>query len=136
MEGIWQKLKVRSLFMRMLIVDSIVGIIHILIPEMRWGSIVQIEETMKEGYSIPFLLLLFSLIMVLNSPSISARFVGGVIAPIMVLGAMLGASFGLTVQLLFPNHAVPVSVYMLVGVGAFIASAVELPVTAILLVLE
>jgi CIC family chloride channel protein len=74
--------------------------------------------------------------MVLNSASISARFVGGVIAPIMVLGAMLGASFGLTVQLLFPNHAVPVSVYMLVGVGAFIASAVDLPVTAILLVLE
>jgi CIC family chloride channel protein len=31
---------------------------------------------------------------------------------------------------------VPVSVYMLVGMGAFIASAVELPVTAILLVLE
>jgi CIC family chloride channel protein len=74
--------------------------------------------------------------MVLNSASISARFVGGVIAPIMVLGAMLGTSFGLTVQLLFPNHAVPISVYMLVGVGAFIASAVELPVTAILLVLE
>jgi CIC family chloride channel protein len=60
---------------------------------------------------------------------------GGVFAPALFLGAMLGAGFGELSGHLF-GTASPPAVYAMVGMGALIAGAMRAPLTGIILVFE
>ncbi len=69
--------------------------------------------------------------------SLGAGFSGGVFAPSLFVGAMLGAAFGATVNSLFPASAVaPSGAYVLVAMGAVVAAATHAPLTVILIVFE
>ena len=61
---------------------------------------------------------------------------GGVFAPSLFMGAMLGASFGQIVHQLFPTITAPAGAYALVGMAAFFSGAAHAPVTAILILFE
>ncbi|MGE5141629.1 MAG: chloride channel protein [Rudaea sp.] len=61
---------------------------------------------------------------------------GGLFAPSLFLGAMLGVGFGLVAQMFFPGSIAPAGAYGLVGMGAVLAGAVRAPITAILLPFE
>jgi chloride channel protein, CIC family len=65
---------------------------------------------------------------------------GGVFAPALFIGAMLGGAFGLGFNDLFPTVTGPAAEasgsYALVGMGAFFAAVVHGPMTAIILLFE
>jgi CIC family chloride channel protein len=61
---------------------------------------------------------------------------GGVFAPSLFMGSMLGASFGLLANAYFPAVAAPPGAYALVGMAAFFSGAAHAPVTAILILFE
>lgn len=61
---------------------------------------------------------------------------GGVFAPLLFMGAMLGDAFGQTAGQLLPNIAGPVGAYALVGMAAVFGGAAQAPATAILIVFE
>jgi CIC family chloride channel protein len=61
---------------------------------------------------------------------------GGVFAPSLFLGAMLGTSFGLLVNTLFPDATGPAGAYALVGMAAVFAGSAHAPATAILILFE
>ncbi len=61
---------------------------------------------------------------------------GGVFAPSLFLGAMLGGLVGLGVHQFFPGAAAPTGAYALVGMGALVASTTHAPITAILVIFE
>jgi CIC family chloride channel protein len=61
---------------------------------------------------------------------------GGIFAPSLFMGAMLGAAFGQVAHLLFPNVTAPSGAYALVGMAAFFTGAAHAPVTAILILFE
>jgi len=61
---------------------------------------------------------------------------GGVFAPSLVIGAMLGGAYGWAVDLLFPGFAAGPGSYALVGMGGFLAAATHAPMTAIFLIFE
>lgn len=61
---------------------------------------------------------------------------GGVFAPSLFMGAMLGEAFGQTVHLAFPQITAPVGAYSLVGMAAVFSGAAHAPVTAILILFE
>jgi len=61
---------------------------------------------------------------------------GGVFAPSLFMGAMLGSTFGKVVNLLFPAITAPAGAYALVGMSAFFGGAAHAPVTAILILFE
>lgn len=61
---------------------------------------------------------------------------GGVFAPSLFMGAMIGNVFGQTVHYLFPNGTAPPGAYALVGMAAFFSGAARAPVTAILILFE
>lgn len=61
---------------------------------------------------------------------------GGIFAPSLFMGAMLGESFGQVVNLLFPAVTAPPGAYALVGMAAFFSGAAFAPVTAILIIFE
>ncbi|MBN1310588.1 MAG: chloride channel protein [Anaerolineae bacterium] len=61
---------------------------------------------------------------------------GGVFAPSLFMGAMLGTAFGLIVNLLFPEITAPPGAYALVGMAAVFAAGAHAPITAVLILFE
>lgn len=62
--------------------------------------------------------------------------VGGVFTPALFVGAALGALFGTFAHGLWPGGTSESAVYVVVGMGAFLAAATRAPLTAILMVFE
>ncbi len=60
---------------------------------------------------------------------------GGIFAPSLFLGAMLGGAVGTVVQHWFPGAAPP-GAYALVGMGAVVAAATHAPITGIMILFE
>ncbi len=88
------------------------------------------------GPGIAMLLALCALKLVLTALCIGAGFPGGVFAPSLFLGAMLGGAFGQVLALAVPSLGVQPAAFALVGMGAVLAGAVHAPLTAILLLFE
>jgi CIC family chloride channel protein len=61
---------------------------------------------------------------------------GGIFAPSLFMGAMLGEAFGQIVHALFPAITAPVGAYAMVGMAAVFSGAAHAPVTAILILFE
>lgn len=61
---------------------------------------------------------------------------GGVFAPSLFVGAMLGGAYGALVTALFPGLSAGAGAYALVGMGGFLAAATHAPMTAIFLIFE
>jgi CIC family chloride channel protein len=61
---------------------------------------------------------------------------GGVFAPSLFMGAMLGAAFELTVNRLFPGVSAPPGAYALVGMAAVFAASAHAPITAVIILFE
>ncbi len=61
---------------------------------------------------------------------------GGVFAPGLFMGAMLGGTFGFIANGLFPDIAVNPAAYALVGMGGVFAGSAQAPITAIIMLFE
>jgi CIC family chloride channel protein len=61
---------------------------------------------------------------------------GGVFAPSLFMGAMLGSAYGTVAHHLMPHLAAAAGAYGLVGMGAVFAAAARAPITAVLIVFE
>ncbi len=61
---------------------------------------------------------------------------GGIFAPSLFMGAMLGGSFGYIMNDIFPGIIGPCGAYALVGMAAFFSGAAHAPVTAIIILFE
>jgi CIC family chloride channel protein len=84
-------------------------------------------------------LLLFSLIFIkilATSITLGSGASGGIFAPSLFIGAMLGGFFGWYVHDLFPLYTSSSGTYALVGMGALVAGTTHAPITAILIIFE
>jgi CIC family chloride channel protein len=61
---------------------------------------------------------------------------GGVFAPSLAIGAMLGAFVGQGAEEFFPSLGVHTAAFALVGMGAFFAGVAKVPVAAVVMVCE
>ena len=61
---------------------------------------------------------------------------GGIFAPSLFMGAMLGYAFGYAVHSLFPNATATPGAYALVAMGGLVAGTTRAPITAIIIVFE
>lgn len=86
------------------------------------------------------LVALLFLKMLATSVTLGSGGSGGVFAPALFVGSMLGGVFGMGVHWLFPTltgtQAEASGAYALVGMGAFFGAAVRGPMTAIILLFE
>lgn len=68
--------------------------------------------------------------------SFSSGTPGGMFAPTLFIGAMLGASIGTFEKVFFPNLHITVGAYALVGMGVLFAAFLRVPLTSVFMVLE
>lgn len=113
-----------------------VGLIGLMAPEVFGVGFETIERTLL-GEIGPFILLgLLGAKMLATSLSLSSGGSGGLFAPILFLGAVLGGSFGHLVNDLAPSHTGLSGAYALVGMAGLIAGTAKSPMAAVLIIFE
>ncbi|MCC9310983.1 chloride channel protein [Kitasatospora sp. RB6PN24] len=114
----------------------LLGLVLLALPEMYGVGYPVLENAVNGKYVIGFLLLLLVGKIAATSLTIGIGGSGGVFAPSLFMGAMLGSAFGATVQHLAPATAGPVGPYALIGMGAVFAGAARAPITAVIILFE
>ncbi len=102
-----------------------------------FGSGFLFLEEVLQGRA-PFLLLLMLIFLkpLATSFTLGSGNSGGVFAPSLFTGAMLGGAFGYLVMHLFPNLTIEIGAYALVGMAAVFSAAARAPLTSMLIVFE
>lgn len=68
--------------------------------------------------------------------SFSSGAPGGIFAPMLVMGAILGYAFGLVTNIVFPAYEVVPAFFATIGMAAFLAASVRAPLTGVVLIFE
>ncbi|MFQ5808312.1 MAG: chloride channel protein [Armatimonadota bacterium] len=95
-----------------------------------------IEAALDEKLLLGALLLLLVLKIAATSITLGSGGSGGVFAPSLFIGAMLGGAFALVIHHFAPGTASSPGAYALVGMAAAFAAASHAPITAVLIVFE
>ncbi len=95
-----------------------------------------IEAVLANQMVLVVVLVLLILKLVATSLTLGSGGSGGIFAPALFMGAMLGAAFAMIVNLIFPTLALPPGAYALVGMAAVFAAAAHAPITAVLILFE
>jgi len=114
----------------------LVGTIGVFCPHVFGVGYDSISLALESRMVWYFLLLLVFLKLVATSVTIGSGGSGGIFAPSLFLGAMLGGLVGTVVHTLVPWATGSSGAYALVGMGAVAAGAMHAPITSILMIFE
>ena len=114
----------------------LLGVVLLLLPEMYGVGYPVLEHAVGGRYAIGFLLVLLLGKILATSLTIGVGGSGGVFAPSLFMGAMLGSAYGAAAHHLLPAIAGPVGAYGLIGMGAVFAGAARAPITAVIIMFE
>jgi CIC family chloride channel protein len=114
----------------------LLGLLLLALPEMYGVGYPVLQNGIEGKYVAWFLIILLLGKIFATSLTIGIGGSGGVFAPSLFMGAMLGSAFGYLVHLGFPGLTAPAGAYGLVGMGAVFAGAARAPITAVLIIFE
>jgi len=140
-EDLFEKLRLPE-YIKPAMGGALLGVVGILtyksgdIPRIFSVGYDSINAALANNFTLQLTLALLFLKMLATLITLGSGGSGGVFAPSLFMGAMLGATFGQAVNFLFPNITAPAGAYALVGMAAFFGGAAHAPVTAILILFE
>lgn len=114
----------------------LLGLLLFAIPQMYGVGYPVLEKSVVGRYALGMLVLLLVAKIIATSLTIGIGGSGGVFAPSLFIGAMLGAAFGDVVGLAIPSLAGQAGAFALVGMGAVFAGAARAPITAGIILFE
>ncbi len=114
----------------------LLGALLIALPQMYGVGYPVLERAVEGHYVAGLLVLLLVGKVVATSLTMSIGGSGGVFAPSLFMGAMLGSAYGLGVHGAFPHLTASAGAYGLVGMGAVFAASARAPITAVLIIYE
>jgi CIC family chloride channel protein len=114
----------------------LIGIIAIRFPEIFGVGYEAINEALTGDLGWNLLLTLVVVKIVAVSLTIGSGGSGGIFAPSLFIGAMVGGAVGTVVHSLWPGMSGSPGAYALVGMGAVVAAGTHAPITAIVMIFE
>ncbi len=114
----------------------IIGILGMLFPQVMGDGYHFIKEVLAGGSVFWVMALLIFLKIFATAVTLGAGGSGGVFAPSLFIGAVIGGAYGSVVHYLFPTVTASSGAYAAVGLGAFLAATTHAPLTAIFLLFE
>lgn len=114
----------------------VVGLVLRYLPQVYGTGFPAIESALWVRFPWELLLGLFAAEMIANCATLGSGGSGGVFAPSLYMGAMLGGAYGTLAHALFPSWTGGAGAYAMVGMAAFFAAAAKAPTTALLILFE
>ena len=114
----------------------LIGLIGLRFPQVMGAGYEFIDQAMHDQYTWQWLGLLAGFKILATTLSFSSGTPGGLFAPTLFIGAMLGGAVGSVERIFFPQLTVPVGAYALVGMGTLFAGFLRAPLTSVFMILE
>jgi chloride channel protein, CIC family len=112
------------------------GLLALFLPHFVGSGESLAQQVLNGGFPLWILLLGFVLRLGLGAVSYAAGTPGGLLAPILALGALSGEAAGYVCRLGFPGLALQPEAFAVVGMAALMTAVSRTPLTSIVLVLE
>lgn len=114
----------------------LIGVLGLMFPQILGSGLKTIEEALHGNMELTLLMMLIVVKILATSLSLGAGSSGGVFAPSLFIGAVLGGAFGNVLNGIFPETALAPGAYAVVGMASVFAASAHAPVTAVLIVFE
>jgi CIC family chloride channel protein len=113
-----------------------IGIIGVKFPQVFGVGYETIEASIRGDFVLWVIIALVFLKILATSLTLGSGGSGGVFAPSLYIGALLGEAFGLIVHKIIPGTVIPPGAFALVGMASVFAGTSQAPMSAILLLFE
>lgn len=118
------------------LLGGLCGVLGVIEPEVAGGGFSLIPIAAAGHYTVGMLLFIFFTRVITTLLCFGSGAPGGIFAPMLALGTLLGTAFGMASAALFPELALEPGTFAIAGMGALFAASVRAPLTGIVLVLE
>ncbi len=119
-----------------LVVAGVVGLFTYYLPGTVGGGYDIIAQALGYKLSTYILLMLFCARFITTVFCYSTGVPGGIFAPMLALGTLLGIAFGQLSLMFFDDAHVYASMFAVAGMGALFSASIRAPVTGIILIVE
>ncbi|MDE3156168.1 MAG: chloride channel protein [Acidobacteriota bacterium] len=136
LHGALEKLPHSTALLRPVVAGFLVGCFGLWLPQVMGVGYDVIDSALRDQFVWQTLLLLGIVKMVATLLCFSAETPGGMFAPTLFTGAMVGGGIGALAHLYWPFPMSSSAAYILVGMGTFFAAVFRTPMTAIFMVFE
>ncbi|MDO9529893.1 MAG: chloride channel protein [Syntrophales bacterium] len=134
-ENVFDRLNV-PVYLRPAVGGFLVGIIAIRYPHILGVGYESVNLVLTANIALNTMIIVIILKILATSFSVGSGFSGGIFAPSLFSGAMLGGIFGTVSLMIFPDIVAPSQAYGLIGMGAVVSGTTLAPITAILTIFE
>jgi CIC family chloride channel protein len=114
----------------------LIGLIGLKFPHIFGVGYETIEMALNQETAWTFLLILVGVKLAATSLTLGSGGSGGIFAPSLFIGAVLGGALGHVFHTLFPALTAESGAYALVGMGAVVSAATHAPLTSIMIIFE
>ena len=125
-----------SRFLKPAVGGLLLGGLAFFFPQVLGGGYDWIQSAIDGNMTASLMLGLAFAKIAATSFTISSGGSGGVFAPSLFIGAMLGGFYGNLCSKLFPDLVINPSAFVLVGMGGFFAGVAKVPIASLILVAE
>jgi CIC family chloride channel protein len=123
-------------WLRPALAGLVVGLIAIRLPEVLGVGYDTTDLALRNVYGLQLVILLALAKGTATALCLGSSFGGGIFSPSLVLGTLVGSSFGMIAGSVFPALASSPSVYALLGMGALAACTLGAPISTVLIIFE
>ncbi len=134
-EDLFEKIKLPP-WIRPALGGILVGGVAILFPHIMGVGYDNIRLMFDGQFTIKIMILLAVLKIITTGVTIGSGGSGGIFAPSLFIGAMLGGAYGYVVNIFFPHMSGPFGAYALVGMAAVNGACTLAPLSAIIILIE
>ncbi len=114
----------------------IIGTLAISFPQIMGDGYKYIEQVLSGQGVLWVMIVLIFLKIFATAITLGSGGAGGVFAPALFIGAVIGGAFGCVANMYLPGLTASPGAYAAVGIGAFLAASTHAPLTAIFLLFE
>jgi chloride channel protein, CIC family len=132
----FQRFPAKTLWFQPLAGGLLVGIMGWFVPQVMGVGYDYVGDVLNGRMILSMMVLLVTLKLFAVTVSYASGNAGGIFAPSLFIGAMLGGAVGTVAHHLWPAYTATPGAYALVGMGAVFAGIVRAPMTSVLMIFE
>ncbi|YCH50871.1 H(+)/Cl(-) exchange transporter ClcA [Enterobacter sp. SA197] len=118
------------------VIGGCCGILALFYTPGTGGGFELIPDVAKGDFTLYALIVMFLVRLLATLLCFCSGAPGGIFAPMLALGTVLGTAYGVGASDLFPAYGLEAGTFAIAGMGALFAASVRAPLTGIVLVLE
>lgn len=126
----------RPIALRFAVAGLLAGAVSVFAPQIMGVGYDTIDQALAGHMGFGLLAFILVAKLLVTGVSLGVGMPGGVIGPLLFMGACIGGAVGIIANLIMPGAASPVGFYVILGMGAMMASVLNAPLAAMMAVLE